>query len=97
MINEDLRKKELEELKQYCYNYIEREHGKNNNYIKRTKITKNGLFIYGHKVYAPLYMQVYNVYTFISWYDTNDYEYINNMLEHFVLDCKRLNEYREMR
>ena len=92
-MNKDFRKKSLEELKDYCYFYIDRNYGLKNDYIRNTRITKNGLFIYGHKVYAPLYNEVYTIYTFISWYDTNDYEYIDSMLEHFVLDCKRLNEY----
>lgn len=88
------RKQELEDLKEYCINYINRQYGLKNDYIKKTKITKNGLFVYGHKVYAPYYNEVYTIYTFISWYDSNDYEYITNMLDHFVLDCKRLNEYK---
>ncbi len=85
-------KNELEELKKYCYKYIEREHGTQQNYIKKTRITKNGLFIYGHKVYAPGYSLYYDIFTFISWYDSNDYEHINALLDHFVLDCKRLKE-----
>ena len=85
-------KKELEELKDYCYKYIEREYGKKQNYIKKTRITKNGLFIYGHKVYAPGYNRYYDIYTFINWYNSNDYEFITNMLDYFVLDCKRLRE-----
>ena len=85
-------KEDLEELKDYCYKYIEKEYGRKQDYIKRTRITKNGLFIYGHKCYAPGYNLVYTIYTFISWYDSNDYEHINNMLDHFVLDCKRLKE-----
>ena len=88
-------KKELEDLKQYCIDYINTNYGVKNDYIKKTRITKNGLFIYGHKVYAPAYSIVYDIYTFISWYDSNDYSYINDMLEHFVLDCKRLKEYKE--
>lgn len=85
-------KKNLQELKDYCYKYVEREYGAKQNYIKRTRITNNGLFLYGHKVYAPGYNLTYTIYTFISWYDSNDYEYITNMLEHFILDCKRLRE-----
>ena len=86
-------KKELENLKEYCINYVNTQYGVKNDFIRRTKITKNGLFIYGHKVYAPGYSRIYDIYTFISWYDSNDYSYINDMLEHFVLDCKRLREY----
>ena len=86
------KKKEIEELKKYCYKYIEREYGRKNNYIRKTRITKNGLFIYGHKVYAPGYNEIYDIYTFINWYDSNDYQHITDLLEHFVLDCKRLRE-----
>ena len=57
-------KEDLKQLKDYCYNYIEREYGKRQNYIRRTRITKNGLFIYGHKVYAPGYSLYYDIYTF---------------------------------
>lgn len=85
------KKDELIELKKYCYKYMEREYGKKQNYIRKTRITENGLFIYGHNVYSPLYGK-YTIYIFISWYDSNDYEYINNTLDHFVLDCKRLKE-----
>lgn len=87
-------KKELYELKDYCYKYLEREYGKNNTFIRSTKITNNGLFIYGHKVYAPGYSLIYKINTFISWYDSTDYNFINELLEHFVLDCKRLKEYK---
>ena len=85
-------KEDLKQLKDYCYKYIEREYGKRQNYIKRTRITKNGLFIYGHKVYAPGYSLYYDIYTFINWYDNNNYEFINSLLDNFVLDCKRLKE-----
>lgn len=85
-------KKTLEDLKQYCTDYINTTYGTNNNYIRRIKITKNGLFIYGHKVYAPILSDYYTIYTFISWYDANDYEHIRLTLEHFVLDCQRLIE-----
>lgn len=86
------KRKELEELKEYCKNYINREYGLKNNYIRKTRITKNGLFIYGHKVYAPAYNEIYDIYTFINWYDSNDYQHITDLLDHFVLDCKRLKE-----
>lgn len=85
-------KKDLEELKNYCYKYIEREYGKRQNYIRKTRMTKNGLFIYGHKVYAPGYSLYYDIHTYISFYDNTNYEFINNMLDNFVLDCKRLRE-----
>lgn len=88
-------KQELTELKEYCYKYIKIKYGENNNYIKSTRITKNGLFIYGHKVFAPGFSIVYDIYTFISWYSTNDYQYIHDTLDHFVLDCKRLKEYKK--
>lgn len=85
-------KKGLEELKDYCYKYIEREYGKRQNYIRKTRITKNGLFIYGHKVYAPGYNLTYDIHTYISWYDNTNYSFINDLLDNFVLDCKRLKE-----
>ena len=85
-------KEDLKELKEYCYKYIEREYGKKQNYIKKTRITKNGLFLYGHKVYAPGYSMHYDIFTFISWIDSNNYSFINDMCDNFVLDCKRLRE-----
>lgn len=85
-------KEDLKNLKDYCYSYVNRMYGEKQDYIKRTRITKNGLFVYGHKVYAPGYNLYYDIYTFISWYDANDYEHITSMLDHFVLDCKRLRE-----
>ena len=94
MINENMIKEDLKRLKDYCYAYIEREYGKKQNYIRKTRITKNGLFIYGHKVYAPGFCLVYDIYEYISWYDSNDYEYITSLLDHFVLDCNRLTEYK---
>lgn len=85
-------KKTLEDLKKYCIQYINTTEGTKNNYIRRTKITKNGLFIYGHKVYAPILNDTYTICTFISWYDADNYEYIKKVLDFFVLDCKRLKE-----
>lgn len=87
------KQKELETLKQYCYNYINQQYGLKNDYIKKTRITKHGLYIYGHRVYAPGYSEVYTIYTFINWYDSNDYEHIKALLDHFVLDCKRLKDF----
>jgi len=86
------KEKDLKELKQYCIDYINTNYGIKNNYIRKTRITKNGLFIYGHKVYAPGYCLTYTIYTFINWFDSNNYEHIQNLLENFVLDCKRLKE-----
>lgn len=86
------RRKDIEEIKDYCYKYIEREYGKKQNYIKKTRATKNGLFIYGHKVYAPAYCLTYDIHTYISWYDSNNYGFINDLLDNFVLDCQRLKE-----
>ena len=86
------RKEDLKELKKYCINYITEQYGKKNNYIRKTRITKNGLFIYGHKVYSPRYMEQYTIYTFINWYDSNNYQFINDMLDYFIPDCKRLKE-----
>lgn len=88
------RRNDIQEIKDYCYKYIEREYGKKQNYIVKTKATKNGLFIYGHKVYAPAYSLIYDIHTYISWYDSNNYSFINDLLDNFVLDCKRLNEYK---
>ena len=85
-------KEDLKQLKDYCYNYIERKYGTEQSYIKKSRITKHGLYLYGHKVYAPGYSMYYDIYTFINWYDSNDYEHITNLLDHFVLDCKRLKE-----
>ena len=85
-------KKELEDLKDYCYKYIEREYGRRQNYIRRTRITKNGLFVYGHKVYAPGYNLYYDIYTFINWYDSTNYQHIQDLLDNFVLDNNRLIE-----
>lgn len=84
--------KELEELKNYCYKYIEKNYGIKQNYIRKTKITKNGLFIYGHKCFAPRYCLHYTIKTFLNWYDMNDFNYINDVLDYFVIDCKRLKE-----
>ena len=33
------KKEELEWLKKYCYQYLEREYGKRQNYIRKTKMT----------------------------------------------------------
>ena len=85
-------KEDLQKLKEYCYNYIEREYGKKQNYIRKSRITKNGLFLYGHKCYAPAYNMFYDVYTYISWIDCDNYNHIINLLENFVNDCKRLKE-----
>ena len=83
---------DIQVLKDYCYNYVKRTYGTKQNYIRKTRITKNGLFIYGHKVYAPGYCEKYNIHIYISWYENNNYSFINDMLDNFVLDCKRLRE-----
>ena len=83
-------KKDLKELKEYCKQYIETQYGKNNNYITSMKSSKNGLFIYGHKVYAPGYNLTYKIHTYISWYENNNYKYINELLDNFILDHNRL-------
>lgn len=85
-------KNELEELKTYCYEYIKETYGTKQDFIKKTRITKNGLFIYGHKVYAPGYSLTYDIFTFINWYESNNYRFINDLLDQFVMDCKRLRE-----
>ena len=85
-------KKDIETIKEYCYNYIKRQYGEKQNYIRNMKATKNGLFIYGHKVYAPGYNLYYKVHTYISWYESNNFSFINDLLDNFVLDCRRLKE-----
>ena len=85
-------KKDLEDLKEYVKKYIARNYGEKNNYIRSMKMSKNGLFIYGHKVYAPGYCLTYKVHTYISWYESNNYSFINDLLDTFVLDCNRLKE-----
>lgn len=87
-----MKNKILEDLKKYCINYIKKQYGEKNEYIKKTRITKNGLFIYGHDVYAPAINETYTIYIFINWYDVNNFDFINSMLDNFVLDCKRLKE-----
>ncbi len=85
-------KKDIEEIKKYVKSYMIRSYGEKNDYIKSMKATKNGLFIYGHKVYAPGYSLKYTIHTYISWYESNNYQFINDLLDNFVLDCKRLKE-----
>lgn len=87
-----MKNKILEDLKKYCIDYIKKQYGEKNKYIKKTRITKNGLFIYGHNVYAPAINETYTIYTFINWYDVNNFDFINTILDNFVLDCKRLKE-----
>ena len=87
-----MKNKILEDLKKYCINYIKKQYGEKNAYIKKTRIAKHGLFIYGHDVYAPAFNETYTIYTFINWYDVNNFDFINSMLDNFVLDCKRLKE-----
>lgn len=87
-----MKNKILENLKKYCIDYIKKQYGEKNEYIKKTRITKNGLFIYGHDVYAPAFNETYTIYTFINWYDNNNFDFINSMLDNFILDCKRLKE-----
>lgn len=62
----------MEKLKKYCYEYITEKYGKD--YIKTSRITKNGLFLYGKN----------KKYTFISKYDKENKEYINDLLEIFT-------------
>lgn len=85
-------KKDLKELKKYVKQYIIRAYGEKNDYVRGMKATKNGLFIYGHNVYAPGYCLKYKIHTYISWYESNNYSFINDLLDNFVLDCKRLKE-----
>lgn len=83
---------DIEKIKKYCKEYIERQYGLKQDYIRGMKATKNGLFIYGHKVYAPGYSLYYKIHTYISWYDSSNYSFINDLLDNFVLDCNRLRE-----
>lgn len=83
---------ELQDLKEFCYKYIKTTYGTKQDYIKKTRITPNGLFVYGHKVYAPGYGITYTIYTFINWYNSNDYQHIKDLLDHFVLEYKNLRE-----
>ncbi len=85
-------KKDLEDLKEYVKKYMWWKYGDNGNFVKSMKTTKNGLFIYGHKVYAPGYSITYKIHTYISWYESNNYSFINDLLDNFVLDCQRLRE-----
>ena len=85
-------KKDLKQLKDYVKSYITKNYGEKNNYIRSMKTSKNGLFIYGHNVYAPGYNLKYKIHTYISWYELNNYNFINDLLDTFVLDCKRLKE-----
>lgn len=72
-------KNELNELKKYCYDYIKEKYGEKQNYIRKTRITKNGLFIYGC---------IFYIYTFISRYDSSHRVYVNETLDYFVEECK---------
>ena len=85
-------KKDLKQLKDYVKSYITKNYGEKKNYIRSMKTSKNGLFIYGHNVYAPGYNLKYKIHTYISWYELNNYNFINDLLDTFVLDCKRLKE-----
>lgn len=85
-------KERLMELKDYCKKYVSDKYGKDNNYIRRTRITRNGLFIYGHRVYAPNFNGYFPIQTYISQYDVDNKDYINDLLDLFVLDCQRLKE-----
>lgn len=55
-------------------------------YIKKTRITKNGLFIYGDK-YKTSSGDVYPIYTYISKVDIHETNYILDILDAFV-DCE---------
>lgn len=58
-------------------------------YIKKTKITKNGLFIYGDK-YKTSSGVIYPIYTYISKVDINETNYIVDLLESFIDEEERL-------
>ena len=86
-------KNDIEQIKKYINSYILRQYGESKkNYIKKYKTTKNGLFIYGHDVYAPGYCLKYKIHTYISWYESNNYNFINDLIDNFILDCERLKE-----
>ena len=65
--------------------YILKNYG---DYITKTRITKNGLFIYGG-IYRSSYGK-HTLYTYISSYDKDNKEYIDEALKIFVDDSKRL-------
>lgn len=55
-------------------------------YIRKTRITKNGLFIYGDK-YVTSSGDTYPIYTYISKEDINETNHILDLLDSFV-DCE---------
>jgi len=88
--------KDIKELKDYITKYVNTQYGVKKDYIKGFRATKNGLFVYGHKVYAPGYNLVYDIHTYISWYESNNYSFIQDLIDTFVNDCERLTEYKEV-
>lgn len=66
-----------------------------NNHITKTKITKNGLFIYGG-YYKTSSGEQHLIYTYISKQELNNYEknvnFIIDLLEAFVDEVERLRE-----
>lgn len=66
-----------------------------NNHITKTKITKNGLFIYGG-YYKTSSGEQHPIYTYISKQELNNYEknvnFIIDLLETFIDEVERLRE-----
>lgn len=58
-------------------------------YITKTRITKNGLFIYGG-YYSTSYGEKHPVYTYISNYDKSNVNYILDLLDTFAEEVERL-------
>ena len=63
-------------------------------YIKKTIITKNGLFIYGDK-YKTSSGDVFPIYTYISKIDINETSYVLDLLDAFVDNEERLVKHYE--
>ena len=87
---EKQKKQELKNLKAYCINYIEKKSPYKCQYLKTTRISKNGVFIYGKKYYTPRFFQVYNAYTYISYEEKYNVDYVNGLLDTFIEECKNL-------
>lgn len=59
--------------------------------ITKTRITKNGLFIYGG-YYKTSFGEKQPIYTYISKLELNNINYIIELLETFVDEVERLRE-----
>lgn len=78
--------KNLQDIKQYCKDYIEKTYG--HQYVEKTRISKNGLFIYGGKYNHQ--GKDYPVYTYLCMYDVDKEWYIKDALDCFVAECQTL-------